>query len=895
MTDSIPSWRQTAPAGISLAAAMARHRPPLTATAIRRLPAAMQQILRPNAAPNWRSAKVANMTPARVEQILDLGLSGDACGQWELFDLMEDTWPRLAKNLSEIKRTVAAMKWTVTPWAEDDEEPSDDARQRAKLVSHCLWRMAPVTGVDEVEFTGMVHDLLDAWGKGVSVMEILWEEYTSPPFGLHIRPRALQWVHPSNLGIAADGSIGLRTTPTEYYLTRPYDAQDIMPFPDYKFLCGIKRAKSSAILGGAMLRPLAWWWAASNFSASWLLNYAQLFGVPMRWAKYPAGADAALIANINSILEDFGNSSFASMPEGTELTIIDSNKTAGSSPQDGILDRANEYCDLLILGQTLTSSTGGSGSQALGRVHERVKGDVIKAATDWVATVINQQLVTAILDLNYGDREAAPEVTGRPDTVNDQVQDANRDAILLGAGMPLPKKWLYQRHGVPLPKDDEEMIGQPPAMAPAERNDNAPKEVQRAQSGGSPAKPRDTEEDAPTVQSATPALPTRPSVCRCLPRAVSAAGQTPETPSDPTDAIAARKADALAAAFRGSLAPVRAAILASTSPEDARRRLAALYMDWSPVKVAEVVQEAFELCAVEGLGGDTVEARFSEDQPRDEGGRWTSTGGGVSVTREGDSWKRADGKPMPEGLYIPPNWSSVKISEDPNDELLAVGRDAKGREQRIYSDSFVKGQSEKKFGRVAELRSKADEVRATIRADANGGTDPESASALMLIESTGIRPGSDSDTGAAKKAYGATTLEGRHVKVGSGGDVTLEFTGKKGVALKIPVEDSEVASMLVSRKTAAGDGGRIFKTDDGRLRDYANSRTGFKPKDFRTSLGTRTAQAEVARIGRKAANEKEYKKLVKEVAVKVSNRLGNTPTIALQSYIDPSIFVPLKP
>lgn len=642
MIENVPHWRATAPPGISLAAAMARKpassAAPLSPAAIRRLPPGMRQIVRPNAAPNWRSAKVANMTPARVESILDQGLSGDAEGQWELFDLMEDTWPRLAKNMGEIKRTVAAMKWTVTPWSEDDEEASQNAKDRAKLVSHAVWRMAPETGVDELEFTGVIHDLLDAWGKGVSLLEILWDEHNYPPYGLHIRPRACQWVHPSNWGVMDDGTIGLRTTEIRHSLTKSFAARDLISLPEYKFLCGICRSKSSHVLSAARLRSLAWWWAASNFAGSWLLNYAQLFGVPMRWATYPAGADTALIAKVDEVLDEFGSSSWASFPEGTELTILDSNKTAGSSPQDGVLDRANEYCDLLILGQTLTGSTDGIGSQALGRVHERVKGDVLRAATDWAATVINHQLIPYILELNYGDRIEAPEISGRPETINDQVQDANRDAILLGAGMQLPKEWLYARHGVPLPKDGEEMVGQPspPAFPGSEilgepdpriRNNQATGDVQRAQSGGSPAKLADTEQDGPTVPSPSAEGKTPPRAGGDPPQAFLEASQTAGNAVDPSDAIANRKAEALATAFRGSLAPVRAAILASTSPDDARKKIAAIYLDWSPVKVAEIVQEALELAAISGMDPVRSVQAYSEDQPRDEIGRWTSTGG----------------------------------------------------------------------------------------------------------------------------------------------------------------------------------------------------------------------------------------------------------------------------
>jgi DNA topoisomerase IB len=98
--------------------------------------------------------------------------------------------------------------------------------------------------------------------------------------------------------------------------------------------------------------------------------------------------------------------------------------------------------------------------------------------------------------------------------------------------------------------------------------------------------------------------------------------------------------------------------------------------------------------------------------------------------------------------------------------------------------------------------------------------------------------------------------------------------------------------MLKKRKKEAGENGDIFpKTNDGALLEYAHTLDGgnFKVKDFRTHHGTATALEEVAKMP-KPANEKEYKKAVMAVAKIVAQKLGNTPTIALQSYISPTVF-----
>ena len=156
---------------------------------------------------------------------------------------------------------------------------------------------------------------------------------------------------------------------------------------------------------------------------------------------------------------------------------------------------------------------------------------------------------------------------------------------------------------------------------------------------------------------------------------------------------------------------------------------------------------------------------------------------------------------------------------------------------------------------------------------------------------TGIRPGSEEDTGAKVKAYGATTLKGEHVVV-EDGRTYLRFTGKKGVSLNIEVTDKGTAEMLARRAAESGPDGQLFpKVSDQSLREYSHTLDGggFKTKDMRTALGTREAGDQVNTMPA-PNNAKEYQKSVMAVAKRVAARLGNTPTVALQSYIHPCVF-----
>lgn len=413
------------------------------------------RIVRPESRGYWMGWVARDYTPERVELVLRDALAGNLTQQWELFALMEDTWPRLGKALAEVKRAVLQLDWDCEPWAEEDEPPTPEAEERAKLVSRASWTMRPDPAEAGNDFRGTIHDLLDAWGKGLSVVEIVWETREAGDGGTLVAPAASYWVHPRHYQWG-EGVLTLRD-----------ERGGTFAFPRDKFLIGVSRARSGLLSGGALLRPLAWWWCAANFSGSWLLNLAQIFGLPLRWATYAPGADDALIGKICAMLEDMGSQAWAAFPAGTQLELKEPGKGSGQWPQEGMLDRADRQCDLLILGQTLTSDVGASGSRALGDVHKSVRDEIVRGAADWVASVLNAQWVPAILRANYGDELHPPQWCAEPEEQEDLKADAERIAILAPL-MPIPAKWAYRKQQIPLPTAGEEVLHAPaPSASPA--------------------------------------------------------------------------------------------------------------------------------------------------------------------------------------------------------------------------------------------------------------------------------------------------------------------------------------------------------------------------------------------------------------------------------------------
>lgn len=268
------------------------------------------------------------------------------------------------------------------------------------------------------------------------------------------------------------------------------------------------------------------------------------------------------------------------------------------------------------------------------------------------------------------------------------------------------------------------------------------------------------------------------------------------------------------------------------------------------------------------------------------GNQWTQ-GGGSAQHEMSDSDKAR----MKE-LGVPPAWTNVRLNPDTKGALQVIGKDSKGREQRIYSAAHSERAAAEKFARLKEFNNVAPKIESSARADMNNKDLPQAtrdaAAATYLISQSGIRVGSDRETGAAQKAYGATTLQGQHVSV-NGDRVQLDFVGKKGVSISKTVEDAHLAAYLGSKTLTPG--APVFATSDTKVRDYFHAKAGndFKVKDFRTLVGTRAAINAINAMPA-PTNAKEYAKYRMGAGRAAAAALGNTPAIALAAYVDPSVF-----
>ncbi|WP_370372246.1 DNA topoisomerase IB [Henriciella pelagia] len=248
-------------------------------------------------------------------------------------------------------------------------------------------------------------------------------------------------------------------------------------------------------------------------------------------------------------------------------------------------------------------------------------------------------------------------------------------------------------------------------------------------------------------------------------------------------------------------------------------------------------------------------------------------------TLEGEQRARA------EALVLPPAWKDVWICPDPRGHLQATGVDEAGRTQYRYHPDWRAHCEQAKFADMMYFGEALPRLRRRVRDTLNQPKDHVDlaiAAIIRLLDKGAIRIGSERSREGG--AFGATTLYKRHVRQTDADTIRLKFKGKGGKQQDISICDDGLSRAVAALQSLPGQS--LFDTPDGKVCSsqvnhfiQETSDGAFTAKDFRTWGGSVAA----TRALRKGADS------IKAVSEAAADRLGNTPSIARNSYIHPRI------
>ena len=256
--------------------------------------------------------------------------------------------------------------------------------------------------------------------------------------------------------------------PDGVYLKRHWADMDGDKMPPRKFWVAAYQPEYGNPYGTSLFQEVHWYaWFKRNGFKFWLV-FLEKFGMPTVKGTIPAGfSDDAEIQRVREVLDSIQSRTSITIPAGFEIELLEASKT-GAAGYETLIAVCNREISKAILGQTLTTQEGASsGSYALGKVHNDVRGDILIADGAWFDAAFNFGPAAWLIDYNFGQTARYPYLETQTQPEEDLNAAADRDCKLVAAGVRIPQSYFYEKYGIPAPVAGEPVAGQQTLNAPA--------------------------------------------------------------------------------------------------------------------------------------------------------------------------------------------------------------------------------------------------------------------------------------------------------------------------------------------------------------------------------------------------------------------------------------------
>ena len=376
----------------------------------------------------YSSYPSSNLTPTKLTKIFREADVGYTTTQMELFEEMEEKDPHLFSQLQTRKNAVVGLDWEVIAYSENEKD-----KQIAEFVKDVIKNIK--------DFDKSLLDLLDAIGKGISFLEINWvvdKGFLKVKNLSYIHPKHIYWEYDDLKIITKNNLTGI-------------SIQDI---EENKLIIHKYKARSGHESRAGLLRVVAWMYLFKNYTLKDWITFIEKYGMPILLGEYDessceADKDALIDALIN-----IGTDSAGIISKATKINVIDNDKKSSAD----IFEKMARFCDeqisKAILGQTLTSDSGGSYAQS--KTHNEVRRDLTSADCKALANTLKEYLIKPIVTLNFGEECNIPDFVFDFEEAEDLLKtvevysrlkndlDLNIDADHIYEKFKIPKPEFYE-------------------------------------------------------------------------------------------------------------------------------------------------------------------------------------------------------------------------------------------------------------------------------------------------------------------------------------------------------------------------------------------------------------------------------------------------------------------
>ncbi|GAB6170773.1 hypothetical protein JCM15765_02510 [Paradesulfitobacterium aromaticivorans] len=336
--------------------------------------------------------------------------------------------PHVSACVFARKSGVLSKEWDVAPAT---QEPRD--LEIAEFVKENL---------KNLNFDQDLRQMLEAPYMGFRAMEIMWEERAGRWWVQALKARPVR-----RFAFGIDGDLRVLS----------HSSLNDEPAPPAKFVLVQHEEDDENPYGERIFSRCYWPWVFKKHGFKFWAIFTEKYGMPTAVGKYQPGATPEdknkLLEALDSLVQDAA----VAIPANAELEL---KETSGDKAEVHrlFLTFCNAEISKAILGQTLTTEMGDTGSYSAAQVHQEVKEDIVEADAKMVMAALNDQLIRPLVEFNFGPQDNYP--TFRIFYKEDDIQKdlAERDTKLVESGVPIGVNYFYNRYNIPQPEESEEVV-----------------------------------------------------------------------------------------------------------------------------------------------------------------------------------------------------------------------------------------------------------------------------------------------------------------------------------------------------------------------------------------------------------------------------------------------------
>lgn len=322
--------------------------------------------------------------------------------------------PHVFACVQSRKSGVLSLEWEINRGLDKDE--------KAEAIENLL---------KQLDIHKLISDILDATQFGFQPLEIIWKRDKSG----YILPEKIVAKPPEWFCFDDNNTLKFRTKENYY-------GEEL---PNKKFLLAQNNPSYNNPYGERTLSRVFWPVTFKKGGLKFWVIFTEKYGMPHLIGKHPRGATKEETNTLADMLEEMVQDAIAVIPDDSSVEIQEANKSSSAAIYEQLIDKMNAEISKAILGQTLTTEIGSTGSYAASNTHFAIRQDIIDADKKLVEQTINQ-LIQWIYEINFSTADIPVFEMYAPEDVD--LTLAQRDKILSDTGVKFTKEYFIKNYGL---------------------------------------------------------------------------------------------------------------------------------------------------------------------------------------------------------------------------------------------------------------------------------------------------------------------------------------------------------------------------------------------------------------------------------------------------------------